>query len=54
MGSVAAGLRNGNDALIRVAVLSRNVRLAVNYLRLLVEIACGGYRRPRTTGMEPM
>jgi glycosyltransferase involved in cell wall biosynthesis len=32
---------------------SRNVRLAVNYLRLLVEIACGGYRRPRTTGMEP-
>jgi glycosyltransferase involved in cell wall biosynthesis len=32
---------------------SRNVRLAVNYLRLLVEIACGGYRHPRTTRMEP-
>lgn len=32
---------------------SRNVRLAVNYLRLLVEIACGGYRRPRATRMEP-
>jgi glycosyltransferase involved in cell wall biosynthesis len=32
---------------------SRNFRLVVNYLRLLVEIACGGYRHPRTTGMEP-
>lgn len=32
---------------------SRNIRLALNYLRLLVDIGCGGYRNSRMTGMEP-
>jgi glycosyltransferase involved in cell wall biosynthesis len=32
---------------------ARHVRLAINYLRLLVEIACGGYRHPRSQRMEP-